>query len=102
MARIPRLTLTGALAVYYVISCTALDGFMLGDAEKEYLLTLTQQLGSGIFFEPGQNHSSGGCQPAKTQKRRASTTYSLFICSASIVARPTEVMPMTCVPSTLH
>mgnify|MGYP001404485724 CR=1 FL=1 len=31
-------------AVYHVISRTALDGFVLGDVEKEYLLSLIQRL----------------------------------------------------------
>ena len=51
MARIPRLTLTGEPAVYHVISRTALDGFVLGDAEKEYLLSLLQQLSAVYFTE---------------------------------------------------
>ena len=51
MARIPRLTMTGEPAVYHVISRTALDGFVLGDVEKEYLLTLIQQLSAVYFTE---------------------------------------------------
>ncbi len=51
MARIPRLTITGESAVYHVISRTALDGFMLGDAEKEYLLSLIQRLSAVYFTE---------------------------------------------------
>ena len=51
MARIPRLTLTDEPAVYHVISRTALDGFVLGDVEKEYLLTLIQQLSAVYFTE---------------------------------------------------
>jgi putative transposase len=49
MARIPRLTMAGEPAVYHVISRTALDGFVLGDVEKDYLLSLIQQL-SGVYF----------------------------------------------------
>lgn len=51
MARIPRLTMTGEPAVYHVISRTALDGFVLGDVEKEYLLTLLQRLSAVYFTE---------------------------------------------------
>jgi len=51
MARIPRLTLTGEPAVYHVISRTALDGFVLGDVEKDYLLTLIQRLSAVYFTE---------------------------------------------------
>ena len=49
MARIPRLTVEGEPAVYHVISRTALDGFVLGDVEKDYLFTLIQRL-SAIYF----------------------------------------------------
>ena len=51
MARIPRLTVEGEPAVYHVISCTALDGFVLGDVEKEYLLQLIQGLSAVYFTE---------------------------------------------------
>lgn len=49
MACIPRLTMAGEPAVYHVISRTALDGFVLGEAEKDYLLTLLQRL-SAVYF----------------------------------------------------
>ena len=52
MARIPRLTMAGEPAVYHVISRTALDGFVLGEAEKEYLLSLIQRLSAVYFTEP--------------------------------------------------
>jgi REP element-mobilizing transposase RayT len=51
MARIPRLTVDGEPAVYHVISRTALDGFVLGDVEKDYLLSLIQQLSAVCFTE---------------------------------------------------
>ena len=51
MARIPRLTVAGEPAVYHVISRTALDGFVLGDVEKEYLLQLIQRLSAVYFTE---------------------------------------------------
>ncbi len=51
MARIPRLTMVDEPAVYHVISRTALDGFVLGDVEKEYLLTLIQRLSAVYFAE---------------------------------------------------
>jgi hypothetical protein len=37
------ITVDGEPAVCHVISRTALDGFVLGDVEKEYLLALIQQ-----------------------------------------------------------
>ena len=40
MARIPCSTLADEPAVYHVISRTAPDGFVLGDVEKDYLLSL--------------------------------------------------------------
>ncbi len=51
MARIPRLTVDGEPAVYHIISRTALDGFVLGDVEKEYLLSLIQRLSAVYFTE---------------------------------------------------
>ena len=51
MARIPRLTVADEPAVYHVISRTALDGFVLGDAEKEYLLSLIKRLSVVYFTE---------------------------------------------------
>jgi hypothetical protein len=51
VARIPRLTINGEAAVYHVISRTALDGFVLGDVEKEYLLSLIQRLSTVYFTE---------------------------------------------------
>jgi hypothetical protein len=35
MARIPRMVIQGEPAVYHVVSRTALDGFVLGDAEDK-------------------------------------------------------------------
>ena len=46
MARIPRLLVKGSDAIYHIISRTALDGFILGDVEKEYLFCLIKQLRS--------------------------------------------------------
>jgi hypothetical protein len=34
VARIPRMIITGEPTVYHIVSRTALDGFVLGDAEK--------------------------------------------------------------------
>jgi putative transposase len=51
MARIPRMVVTGEPAVYHVISRTALDGFVLGDVEKESLLDLIKRLSSVYFAE---------------------------------------------------
>ena len=51
MPRIARLIVNGEPAVYHVISRTALDGFVLGDVEKEYLLKLIKHLSSVYFVE---------------------------------------------------
>jgi len=51
MARIPRMLITGEPTVYHVISRTALDGFVLGDVEKDYLLRLIKHLSSVYFAE---------------------------------------------------
>ncbi|MCF6266260.1 MAG: transposase [Desulfuromusa sp.] len=49
MPRKPRLVVEGEAAVYHVMSRTALDGFVLGDAEKDHLLQLIQHY-SAIYF----------------------------------------------------
>ena len=51
MPRIARLVVKGEPAVYHVISRTALDGFVLGDIEKDYLLKLIKHLSSVYFSE---------------------------------------------------
>ncbi len=51
MPRIARLKLKGEPAVYHVISRTALDGFVLGDVEKEFLLNSIKKLSSVYFAE---------------------------------------------------
>jgi REP element-mobilizing transposase RayT len=42
---------TGEPAVYHVMSRTVLDGFVLGDVEKEYLLKLIKHLSAVYFTE---------------------------------------------------
>ena len=49
MARIPRLLVKGEDTIYHIISRTALPGYVLGDVEKDYLLSLIKNL-SDIFF----------------------------------------------------
>ena len=49
-----------------------------------------------------ESGSHGGCQPAPTQRRRASTTVRLFIFNATTVALPTGVLPTIRVPSSDH
>ncbi len=49
MARIPRLMLKSEEGIYHVMSRTALEGFVLGDVEKDYLFGLIKRF-SGIFF----------------------------------------------------
>ena len=51
MPRIARMVVKGEPAAYHVISRTALDGFVLGDTEKEYLLDLIKRLSSVYFAE---------------------------------------------------
>lgn len=51
MARIPRMVITGEPTVYHIISRTALDGLVLGDVEKDYLLELIRHLSSIYFAE---------------------------------------------------
>ncbi len=49
MPRKARMLVEGEPAVYHVMSRTALDGFVIGDAEKDYLLQLIRHL-SSIYF----------------------------------------------------
>ena len=49
MPRIARLKIRGEPAVYHVMSRTALDGFVLGDIEKEFLMNLIKRL-SRVYF----------------------------------------------------
>ncbi len=49
MARIPRLINESDPTVYHVMSRTALDGFPLGDVEKDYLLDLIKKT-SALYF----------------------------------------------------
>jgi len=49
MARIARLKVRGEPAVYHVISRATLQGFVLGDVEKDHLLGLVKRL-SGFYF----------------------------------------------------
>ncbi len=51
MPRKPRLVVEGEAAVYHVMSRTVLDGFVLGDAEKDHLLQLIQFYSSVYFTE---------------------------------------------------
>ena len=49
MPRIARMLVKGEPAVYHVMTRTALDGYVLGNVEKEYLFKLIQKL-SSIYF----------------------------------------------------
>lgn len=51
MPRKARMIVKGESAVYHVMSRTALDGFVLGDVEKDYLLQLIKHLSSIYFTE---------------------------------------------------
>jgi putative transposase len=51
MPRIARLVVKGEPAVYHVMSRTALDGFVLGDVEKDFLFDLIARLSSVYFSE---------------------------------------------------
>jgi putative transposase len=51
MPRIARMIIKGEPAVYHVMSRTALDGYVIGDVEKEYLFKLIKRLSSIYFTE---------------------------------------------------
>jgi hypothetical protein len=43
MPRIPRMVINDETTVYHVMSRTALDGFPLGDVEKDFMLDLIRR-----------------------------------------------------------
>jgi REP element-mobilizing transposase RayT len=51
MPRKARMIVEGESAVYHVMSRTALDGYVLGDVEKDYLLQLIKHLSNVYFAE---------------------------------------------------
>jgi len=51
MPRIARMIIKDEPAVYHVMSRTALDGYVLGDVEKEYLVELIKKLSKVYFAE---------------------------------------------------
>jgi REP element-mobilizing transposase RayT len=51
MPRKARMVVKGESAVYHVMSRTALEGFVLGDIEKDYLLQLIKHFSSIYFTE---------------------------------------------------
>ena len=77
MPRIARMVVKGEPAVYHVISRTALDGYVIGDVEKDYLFDLIRRTSASYFAEvigislmsthfhllvkmhPGENYSDG-------------------------------------------
>jgi hypothetical protein len=51
MPRIPRMVINDETTVYHVMSRSALDGFPLGDIEKDFMLDLIQRYASLYFVE---------------------------------------------------
>ena len=51
MARIPRILIAGEPTAYHVVSRTALDGFPIGDVEKEHFVKLIQRFGALYFID---------------------------------------------------
>jgi len=51
MARIPRMLVTGEPTAYHVMSRTALDGFPLGNVEKDFLVNLIRTKSRLYFVE---------------------------------------------------
>ena len=51
MPRIARMIVRGEVVVYHVISRTALNGYVIGDVEKDYLLDLIKRISSVYFTE---------------------------------------------------
>jgi len=51
MARIPRILISGEPTAYHIISRTALEGYPMGDVEKDYFVGLIKQLGKLYFAD---------------------------------------------------
>jgi len=51
MPRIPRMVIDDETTVYHVMSRTALDGFPLGDIEKDFMLDLIMKYTALYFVE---------------------------------------------------
>jgi putative transposase len=51
MARTPRMMVAGEPTAYHIISRTALDGYVLGDVEKEFFVKLLKQQAAVYFAE---------------------------------------------------
>ncbi len=51
MPRIPRMIISGEPTVYHIMSRTALDGFVMGDTEKEFLFRLIKRMSAVYFVE---------------------------------------------------
>jgi REP element-mobilizing transposase RayT len=51
MARTPRMMVTGEPTAYHIISRTALDGYVLGDVEKEFFVKLLKKQAAVYFAE---------------------------------------------------
>ena len=75
MARIGRIVIQGEDAVYHVMSHTALDGFVLGDIEKEELLRIIKRF-SSIFFAEVMGFSIMGNHFHLLVKMKTSDGYS--------------------------
>jgi len=57
MARITRMAVKREPAVYHVMTLTALGGYILGDAEKEYLFQLIKKLSSPLSSAESWNQA---------------------------------------------
>ena len=51
MPRIARIKVKGAPTVYHIISRTALDGYVIGDVEKDFLMKMIKRLSKLYFAE---------------------------------------------------
>ena len=51
MPRIPRMVIDDETTVYHVMSRSALDGFPLGDIEKDFMLDLIRRYAALYFVE---------------------------------------------------
>ena len=69
MPRMPRIVVKDDPAVYHIMSRVALDGYPLGDVEKEYLLETIRRLSSIYFAEVLGFCLMGNLPPGKNAPR---------------------------------
>ena len=89
MARVARLVVKGEAAVYHVICRSALDGFPLGDLEKEQFVKMLRDL-SRVYFVELLGFSVMGNHAHVLARMHTGAYIDLNAVRAGIVKRPED------------